>query len=126
MRLKLDENLGSRGEELFRDAGHDIATVSGQGLASAGDHELISICRAERRRLVTLDLDFANPLVFAPNAYSGIAVLRLPRRASDRELWDACRTLIAGVAETDMAGRLWIVRPGRIREYRPEPFSPDD
>ncbi len=27
MRLKLDENLGRRGVELFRKAGHDVVTV---------------------------------------------------------------------------------------------------
>ena len=31
-----------------------------------------------------------------------------------------CRTLIAGLAKGDIAGKLWIVQPGRLREYRPE------
>lgn len=64
MKIKLDENLGQRGAELFRAAGHDVATVPGQGLCSASDRELIMACKAEKRCLVSLDLDFANPLVF--------------------------------------------------------------
>ena len=28
MKLKLDENLGSRGAEQFRQAGHDVSTVN--------------------------------------------------------------------------------------------------
>jgi hypothetical protein len=33
VRLKLDENLGIRTAHLFAEAGHDVATVAGQGLA---------------------------------------------------------------------------------------------
>lgn len=76
MRLKLDENLGTRSAALFRRAGHDVATVRDQRLAGAPDRKLIEICRAEGRCLVTLDLDFGNPLLFDPARYSGIAVLR--------------------------------------------------
>jgi predicted nuclease of predicted toxin-antitoxin system len=74
MKLKLDENLGKRGAELFRAAGHEVATVSEQLLTSASDEKLINTCHAEQRCLITLDLDFSNPLRFAPWNYSGIAV----------------------------------------------------
>jgi hypothetical protein len=33
VRLKLDENLGVRTARIFAEAGHDVATVIGQGLA---------------------------------------------------------------------------------------------
>ena len=76
MKLKLDENLGARGAELFRQAGHDISTVAQQGLCSATDKRLLEVCVTEKRCLVTLDLEFGNPLVFRPEDYSGIAVFR--------------------------------------------------
>ncbi len=78
MRLKLDENLGVRTARIFAEAGHDVATVAGQGLAGFTDADLLAVCVAEGRALITLDMDFANPLRFDPAITAGIAVLRVP------------------------------------------------
>jgi predicted nuclease of predicted toxin-antitoxin system len=78
LKVKLDENLGSRAIELFRESGHEVSTVSEQNLGGASDDGLIEACRAEGRVLVTLDLDFSNVLRFPPERYAGIAVLRVP------------------------------------------------
>jgi predicted nuclease of predicted toxin-antitoxin system len=82
MKMKLDENIGMRGKELLVAAGHDVATVLDQNLQSAPDSTVIDVCRSEQRCLVTLDLDFSNPIQFNPALYSGIAVLRLPNRST--------------------------------------------
>jgi hypothetical protein len=119
MKLKLDENLGERGAILFRSGGHDVATVAGQGMSSASDDDLIATCKVEGRCLVTLDLDFGNPVLFPPWQYRGIAVLRLPRKPTDEDLWSCCRTLMDGLTKRDITGRLWVVQRDRIREYEP-------
>lgn len=120
MRLKLDENIGGRGADLLRRVGHEVATVADQGLCSASDQALIEVCRKEGRVLVTLDLDFANPLRFNPGDYAGIAVLRLPRRITPDDLYEGLRTLIGGLARGDLTGKLWIIQKGRIRTYQPD------
>ncbi len=120
MRLKLDENLGTRGVALLRDAGHEVATVSEEGLSGSTDRALIEQCRAEDRCLVTLDLEFGNPLVFKPSGYPGIVALRLPPNPGLGDLLDALRTLSRALTTSPVAGRLWIVQRGRIREYQEE------
>ncbi len=102
MRLKLDENLGRRAAALLRDAEHDVSTVVEQLLTSAPDTDVIAVCRQEDRCLVTLDLDFANPLQFNPKEYRGIAVLRLPSRPSPGDLLNALRTLLGGLARSEI------------------------
>ena len=116
--IKLDENLGVSVVQLFARAGHEVLTVQQEGLAGADDRTVIEAARNEDRCLVTLDMDFSNPLVFDPRRYAGIAVLRLPPRSSLHDLEEATRTLIEGLRQRDITGRLWSIQRGVVREYQ--------
>ncbi len=120
MKLKLDESLGRRGRQMIAAAGHDVASVADQGLEGSLDGDLLKYCRAEGRCLVTLDLEFANPLVFLPSRYPGIAVLRIPQKASATDLLMLIETLMEALKSEVLIGKLWIVEIGRIRVYEEE------
>ena len=120
MRLKLDENFGRRGAQFLTAAGHDVATVPAEGFCQATDHEVARVCRTEGRCLVTLDLDFGNPLVFKPADHPGLAVVRLRGKAEPGDLESALSVLVAGLEGASIAGKLWIVEPARLREYQPD------
>jgi hypothetical protein len=115
VRLKLDENLGHAAVLLFTAAGFDVATVFEQALTSATDDELYRACQAEGRVLVTLDLDFANPLRFDPAAGAGIAVMRVPsspRRGDLEAVGRPGGTAAAGTHRRPTVGRQRSARAG--------------
>lgn len=101
-------------------AGHDVSSVSFQGMASEQDRAVIEACRREGRALVTLDLDFANPLDYPPDEFPGIAVLRLPQNATEADFHQTLQTFAKGLEQNPLQGRLWIVERGRIRLYQQE------
>ena len=125
MKLKLDENLGFRGSEILASAGHDVMTVGQQLMTSASDELLLAVCHSEGRCLVSLDLDFSNPFRFPPHEYSGVAVLRPPSPITLPELHQCCFTLLAGLEQESIVGKLWIVEPTRIRRYQPDDSALD-
>ncbi|MEG4634757.1 DUF5615 family PIN-like protein [Microcoleus sp. AR_TQ3_B6] len=119
MKLKLDENVDLRVVTFLRLAGHDVETVPNQSLNSAPDVELINVCRQEERCLVTADRGFGNRMRFNPSEYAGIVVIRLTSRANFTEWREAIETLILGLEQAEVLGKLWIIRQGRIQEYQP-------
>lgn len=101
----------------LRDGGHDADTVRDEDLSGASDVDVLAAAVAERRTLVTLDLDFANPVRFPPADTPGIAVLRVRDRPGRDDLDLVVNRLIEALATADVNGRLWIVERDRVRQY---------
>ena len=115
MRFKLDENIGRRGLELLKACGHDVMTVSDQGLRGVTDEELFQICAAEGRVLIALDRDFGQVTRFPPDQSAGIVVLDFGRRATLQGIIGRLRDFLSILETHSVAGALWIVEPGRVR-----------
>jgi len=80
VKFKLDENFGTRTQQLFLAAGHDVSTVGSEGLCGCPDRRLFEICGRESRCLVTMDVDFGD-------------VTRFPRTAVPALSSCACREI---------------------------------
>lgn len=122
MKIKLDENFGDRGADLLRDSGHDVTTVRDQDLCGTPDDTLIEVCRAEQRVLITLDMDFSNPIHFPPARYAGIVVIRTKPPVSTDQLFREllCFTKASKAYDT-LHGQLWVIFKESIRAYAPNP-----
>lgn len=118
MRFKLDENFDVRLVPILAEGGHEADTVVSEGLAGCADSVIYETCCGAGWTLVTLDLDFSNPIRFPPARSRGIIVLRPPRAvlsAIQATLVSAMKEIKSGLVE----GKLWIIEPGRIRVFDP-------
>ena len=122
-RFKLDENLPRRVEHALRLLGFDVETAVSEHLAGSTDPKLLSACIAERRVLITLDLDFANPLTYDPRPTAGVAVLRLAKDHGPSEVNSIIERLLDELTSHDIVGSLWIVRVDRVRVWKPRDAS---
>ena len=114
MQFKLDENLPPSAVELLQGLGHDVMTVYDQGLQSCNDPQVLEACQTEGKVLLSLDLDFSNILVFPPERYAGLIVLRL-HKPGPRSVLNLLRRVVPHLATVPVAGRLWIADEHRIR-----------
>ena len=116
MRLKLDENLGARDAEWLRAQDHDADTVVDEHLSGATDEHVHAAAASANRCLVTLDLDFSDPIRFPPAQTAGTIVLRphVPSVAMIRLLLTEA---IAFASTESPDGKICIVEAGRVRVW---------
>ena len=119
MRFKLDEHFDARLAALVAEGNHDVETLVREGLAGADDDAVYDACRREQRTLVTLDLDFSNPLRFPPGPTEGIVVVRPPRNVLPM-IRSTLASALPDLRSRSLKGKLWIVESGRIRVYNPQ------
>lgn len=112
MRILVDENVPESMVAALATAGHDVARVRDRATAMP-DRDVLATAVAERRLLVTRDLDFGELVLGEAMPSAGVVVLR-HRRDQVRELTTALLRLIAIHGER-LTARFVLLRPDRAR-----------
>lgn len=117
MHFKIDENLPMEVAGLLTDAGHDALTIYDQRMVGEADSRIVSVCQAEQRALITMDLDFADIRAYPPGEHHGIVVLR-PRTQAKPAVLKLVIELVRLLTMETLLGKLWILQENglRIRE----------
>lgn len=113
MRIKLDENLPVERAVDLRAMGHDTDTVADEGLCGAPDPTVVDASSAANRVLFTLDKGIAD---VRHQKHSGVVLFR-PDRSGRHAVRLFVRDRVPKIEGMDVAGRITVVGPSRIR-YR--------
>jgi predicted nuclease of predicted toxin-antitoxin system len=118
VKFKLDENLPVSSTRALTVRGHDVDTVTAEGLTGAGDPDVVAAAAAETRVLITLDRGMGDIRSYPPGSHAGIVVLRLTDQSAPavRE----AITKLANWAELEaIAGAVAVLQRGVLRIRRP-------
>lgn len=80
MHIKLDENTPIQLLKILKDYNIQASDVYTQGLSGTNDRQLARHCREHNYILITLDMDFSEPLSYPPQEHAGIIILRPARQ----------------------------------------------
>ena len=114
MKIKLDENIPVELVADLRALGHDTDTVVGEGLRGAPDVEVIAAALAGDRILFTLDKGIADLQRYPVRQHAGVVLFR-PDASGRNAVAAFVRDRLGRLLEVNLAGRLTVVGPARIR-----------
>jgi predicted nuclease of predicted toxin-antitoxin system len=83
MRFLADAGISPRTVEFLRRGGHDAVHVRERNLQRSTDRELIGVAHAERRVVLTFDLDFGEILALASADGPSVVLLRLADESAE-------------------------------------------
>jgi predicted nuclease of predicted toxin-antitoxin system len=111
VRFKLDENLPVELAAELRAMGHDTDTVADEGLCGEADPAIVEAASIADRILLTLDKGIAD----VRSQRRAAVVLFRPDSAGRRAVLSFVCERIPRIAAMDLAGRVAVVGPSRIR-----------
>jgi predicted nuclease of predicted toxin-antitoxin system len=116
MRFLIDEDLPRSIKDLLQRYGHEAIDVRAIGFRGKKDREVAALAQNKGLCLVTGDFDFSDVRNYPSGKYAGIVVLRLPRTATASYIVNLLESFLRQKELVDqMAGKLAVVEPGRIR-----------
>lgn len=101
----------------LRAAGHDAVHASHIGLAFATDTAIVELARAERRIVITADLDYPR-LIALERADSPAVILFRGGSYTDEEMLALLDRVLLRAAELDIEHSISVVDRRRIRRRR--------
>ncbi len=117
MRFLVDMNLATDVAVWLRTQGHDAVHLRELGLQKLGDQAVLAKAVAEKRVVLTFDLDFADLAAAAGEARAAVILLRL-RSARTARILDRLRDVLASTAQALETGAIVIVEDTRLRIRR--------
>lgn len=118
MKVKLDENIPMSVAPILSAMGHDVATVTGQGLSGRDDATVWTVAQTEGRLLVTQDLDFSDIHRYVPGTHAGLLLLRL-REPGREALSRRLSALFESEDVESWAGCVVVATDRKVRVRRP-------
>ena len=97
MRFLIDMNLGTEVAVWLRTQGHDAVHLRELGLQELGDQAVLAKAMAEKRVVLTFDLDFADIATAAGEARVAVILFRL-RSAQTARIIDRLREVLTSAA----------------------------
>ena len=118
MKVKLDENLPQSARDALVAAGHEVDTVTEEGLTGAPDPQVVQAATDAGRLLISLDRGLGDIRRYPPGSHAGILVLRV----SDQSAASVRTALASVLASHDLetlGGANAVAQRGLLRVRRP-------
>jgi predicted nuclease of predicted toxin-antitoxin system len=118
VKFKLDENLPVSSAAVLASSGHDVDSVSEEGLSGAPDPDVVAAATVAGRVLISLDVGLADIRAYPPGTHAGIVVLRLTDQSAVAVV-KAVSDLAAVTNAESLAGAVAVLQRGLLRIRHP-------
>jgi predicted nuclease of predicted toxin-antitoxin system len=124
MRIKLDEDLPYGLVPILQSLGHEVDTVESERLTGRPDDEVWAAAQADKRFLITQDLDFSDARKYQPGMHEGLLLLRLAQPGR-KALTSRIASLFATELVNEWKGTIVIVTERKVRVRRESEAGPN-
>jgi predicted nuclease of predicted toxin-antitoxin system len=119
IRIKIDECLPSEIAEILIERGYETETVKSEGLTGSPDSLIWKVAQAEKRFLITSDLDFSDIRLYVPGTHQGVLLLRLSKEGKNHVL-SYVKKILAEFDLNELNGCLVVATDHKIRVKKPK------
>jgi predicted nuclease of predicted toxin-antitoxin system len=118
VKFKLDENLPVSSTAILTSVGHDVDTVTQEGLIGALDRDVVAAATAAGRILISLDRGLGDIRAYPPGSHDGIVVLRLTDQSAAAAI-KAVSDLATLPNPESLTGTVAVLQRGLLRIRHP-------